>query len=236
MSLSGVGGGEAGEQDVAALHLGLGSQPGELAGVDQVAVVPEGDPTVAGVPKGRLGVLPVARAGGGVAGVADGEVAVEGGQVALVEDLGDQAHVLVDHDAVAVADRDPGGLLAAVLQGVEPEVGELGDLFAGRPDAEDAAGVLRALLAGLTGKEIVGEPTVTALHPPSLGDRSRHAQSHTARDLPAASPGAGAASVRRRGAVHLGRDRVRTAAKASLRGSMSSKCAQSQLGDLWSVG
>ena len=46
-------------------------------------------------------------AGGGVAGVADGQVAAAATrEVALVEDLGDQAHVLVDEDLAAVADRD----------------------------------------------------------------------------------------------------------------------------------
>ena len=64
----------------------------------------------------------------------------------LVEDLRDQAHVLVDEDLAAVADRDAGRLLAAVLQGVEAEVGQLGDVLAGRPDPEDAAGVLGALV------------------------------------------------------------------------------------------
>ena len=86
-------------------------------------------------------------------------------EVALVEDLRDQAHVLVDQDLRAVADRDAGRLLAAVLQRVEAEVGELGDLGGRpgppRPDAEDAAGVLRALLLGM---EIVTEPTVAAWH------------------------------------------------------------------------
>ena len=71
--------------------------------------------------------------------MADREVAAQAGQRRLVEDLGDQAEILVDHHAGAVADRDAGGLLPAVLQRVEAEVGELGDLFAGRPDAEDAA-------------------------------------------------------------------------------------------------
>ncbi len=37
----------------------------------------------------------------------------------------------------------PGRLLAAVLQGVEPEVGELRDVLTGGPDAEDAAHVGR---------------------------------------------------------------------------------------------
>src|SRR5690242_21855984 len=43
---------------------------------------------------------------------------VEGG---LVEDLRDQPHVLVDQDLAAVADRDPGRLLAAVLERVEAD-------------------------------------------------------------------------------------------------------------------
>ncbi len=101
--------------------------------------------------------------------MADGQVAVQGVQVALVEDLRDQAHVLVDEDLVAVADRDAGRLLAAVLQGVQAEVGELGDLFTGGPDAEDAAGVLGALLPG---QQVVGEAAIGAGHAPSLRRRA----------------------------------------------------------------
>jgi hypothetical protein len=79
----------------------------------------------------------------------------------LVEDLGDQAHVLEDEDLGAVADRDSRGFLTPVLEGVEPEVRELCDLFTGSPDAEDAASVLGALFAG---KQIVIESTVTTWH------------------------------------------------------------------------
>ena len=99
----------------------------------------------------------VARAGRGVARVADREVALERVERRLVEDLRDQAHVLVDQDLAAVADRDAGRLLAAVLQGVEPEVGQLGDVLPGRPDTEDAAGVLRALVVRVEGG---GQPAV----------------------------------------------------------------------------
>ena len=80
------------------------------------------------------------------------------GQGRLVEGLGDQAHVLVDEDLAAVADRDPGRLLAAVLQRVEPEVGQLGDVLARGPDPEDSAGVLRPLLLRV---QVVGQPAVT---------------------------------------------------------------------------
>ena len=70
-------------------------------------------------------------------------------RVVLVEDLGDQAHVLDHQDLAAVAHRDARRLLATVLQGVEAEVGELGDLFVGSPDAEDPAGVLGAAVLGV---------------------------------------------------------------------------------------
>ena len=129
----------------------------QLVGVDQVAVVAERDRAVGGGAERRLRVLPGAGTGGRVARVPDREVALERVERGLVEDLRDQPHVLVDQDLAAVADRDPGGLLAAVLQRVEAEVGQLGDVLAGRPDAEDAAGVLGALLLRV---EVVVEPTV----------------------------------------------------------------------------
>src|SRR4029450_9753499 len=64
----------------------------------------------------------------------------------LVENLGDQAHLLVHHDLGALADRDAGRLLPSMLQGVETEVGELGDLFVGGPNTEDSTGVLRRFI------------------------------------------------------------------------------------------
>jgi hypothetical protein len=93
--------------------------------------------------------------------VTDRDVTLERTERGFVEDLGHEAHVLEDKDLGAVADRDSRGFLAPMLEGVEPEVRELGDLFAGSPDTEDAAGVLGALL---TGEQIVIEETVTTWH------------------------------------------------------------------------
>ena len=73
---------------------------------------------------------------------AHGDVADQRVERGLVEDLADQAHVLVDEDLLVVTDGDAGRLLTAVLEGVEPEVRDV-PIFAGRPDAEDAAGVLQ---------------------------------------------------------------------------------------------
>ena len=86
----------------------------------------------------------------------------EGG---FVEDLRDQAHVLEDKNAMSVAGRDAGRLLAAMLQRVQAVVGEFRDFLAGSPDSEHSAGVLRALLAG---QQLVTELAITALHGPSL--------------------------------------------------------------------
>src|SRR6185436_9037387 len=68
--------------------------------------------------------------------------------------------VLVDQDLAAVAHRDAGGRLAAVLEGVQAEVGQLRDLLAGGPHPEDATRVLRSLVLRVEGG---GQPAVAAL-------------------------------------------------------------------------
>ena len=93
----------------------------------------------------------------------DGDVALEAGQRALVEDLRDQAHVLVDEQAAPVGGGDARGLLTAVLQRIEAEVGELGDLLAGGPDSEDTARVLRSTLVR---HQVMGQSPVSTWHAP----------------------------------------------------------------------
>ena len=82
-----LGGDELGHQvavagDRALEHAGL---LGQALGVDEVAVVAEGELVLADGPVHRLGVAPGRRPGGRVAAVADGEVAVEAGQRPVVE-------------------------------------------------------------------------------------------------------------------------------------------------------
>src|SRR3712207_7928326 len=62
--------------------------------------------------------------------------ALEALQRRLVEGLRHQPHVLVDEDLPAVAHRDAGRLLAAVLQGVQTEVGQLRHVVPRRPHAD----------------------------------------------------------------------------------------------------
>ena len=122
----------------------------ELDRVGQVPVVGHGD-LAAVVAPDRLRVLPRAAARGRVADVADRHVAIEGAELLLVEDLRDEPGVAKGRDVPALAGRDAGRLLAAVLECVEGEVGELRDLGARRVHAEDAALVAGAITVGNAG-------------------------------------------------------------------------------------
>lgn len=57
--------------------------------------------------------------------MAGGQMAGEPAQVSFVEDVGNQAHVFVNQDFIAVADNDAGAFLTAVLQGVQSEIDQL---------------------------------------------------------------------------------------------------------------
>jgi hypothetical protein len=77
--------------------------------------------------------------------VADGEIATQRAQLLLVEDLVDEPEIAQGHDVAAdVGSRDPGGLLATVLQGVQREVRKPRDVVSGCIDPEDAALVPRS--------------------------------------------------------------------------------------------
>ena len=113
----------------------------------------------------RLRVGPDRGAGGRVPAVPHRDVAAQCGQRWLVEDLGDQAHLLVHHDPAAVADRDARRLLPPVLQRVQPVVGELGDVLARRPDTEHAAGVSWRRVGGI---RVIRRAAVGGCHQLSL--------------------------------------------------------------------
>ena len=109
-------------------------------GVDDVAVVGERQRAVHRLDEERLDVALVRRTGRRVAGVADRVVAGQRLHRLVGEDVRHQPGLLVDAGAVPVADGDAGRLLAAVLQGEQPEERQLGDALAvRRRDAEHAA-------------------------------------------------------------------------------------------------
>ena len=92
----------------------------------------------------------------------DGQVRIaQRVQRRFVEDLRHQAHVFEDHDLRALADRNSRRLLAPVLQRVKPEVGELRDLLARRPDPEDATCILWPTILGI---DVVVQQAITSCH------------------------------------------------------------------------
>ncbi|GAA1359318.1 hypothetical protein GCM10009612_31470 [Streptomyces beijiangensis] len=91
----------------------------------------------------------------------DRDMALEGAEGGFVEDLGDQSHVLEDENLGPIAHCDARGLLSTVLQCIQSEIGELGDLFTRSPDTEDAASVLGAFLSG---EQVVVESSITTRH------------------------------------------------------------------------
>ena len=162
--------------DITVAGGGAGEHPGPLGeslGVGQVAVVAEGEldrPGPLGVPRGdpvhRLGVVPARRARGGVAGVADGQKALQPSQLVLVEDVGDEAHVFHHHDPVAVAGGHAGGLLAPVLQGVQAVVGQVGDVGSRGEHPEDPTGLSRGLVGDT---RVIGGHVPHCLMPATAG-------------------------------------------------------------------
>ena len=143
----GVGGG--GEDGAVALQAFAGG-----AEVDEVAVVGDGDEALGGFDGDGLGVEEGGVAGGGVAGVADGDVAGKPGEDGIGEDFGDEAHALHVGDGLSVRGGDAGGLLSAVLEGVEAPVGEAGGVGV-VVDGHDAA-VFAELVEVLVGEIVSG--------------------------------------------------------------------------------
>src|SRR5690348_7375675 len=97
---------------------------------------------------GRSDGLGVAQAGAArrrVAHVPHGAIAGEATEPVAAEDVGDPTHGLLDVESVAVGGRNARGLLPAVLEGVEAEIGDVGGLGV-IPHAEEAALVVELVV------------------------------------------------------------------------------------------
>ena len=87
----------------------------EELGVDEIAVVPDGDLAAEVLLEQRLGVARQARSGGGIAIVADACLAGEAVQHVAGEHFGDQAHTDVRGQFAVIAHGDARGLLPTML-------------------------------------------------------------------------------------------------------------------------
>ena len=119
----------------------------QVAEVHQVAVVRDRDETLGGVDANGLRVEQSGIAGGGVAGVADGHVAIELGEHVVSKDVGDEAHTLDVLQVGSVGYGDAGRLLPAVLQGVQAHVDLTGRLGM-TTDGDDSAFFMQLVVTG----------------------------------------------------------------------------------------
>ena len=117
----------------------------QLAGVGEIAVVRQRQLALVAIDDDGLGVDQRGVAGGGVARVADGGGAGQARQHRGLEDFLHQAHALFEVQRGAVGGDDAGGFLAAMLQGVEAEIGELGG-FGVAEDAADTAVIVKLIV------------------------------------------------------------------------------------------
>src|SRR5690606_34805341 len=123
----------------------------------------QGDRLVAVIDGEGLGVLDAAIAGRAVAHVPDGPVARQLVQSSRVEDVLDQTQVLLDVELATVGGDDAGRFLAAVLEGVQSEIGEIRRL-GGSEDAENATFLFQLVRHG-------GERSISGSR--SLSSRNR---------------------------------------------------------------
>ena len=110
----------------------------QVSGIGDVAVVGHGNAAFVAGDREGLRIEQGSVAGRRIAGVSDGKLAREFLEDRGGEDIGHVAHGLVAMDLVTAARADAGALLSAMLQGVEPEVGQLGGLGM-TVDGKDAA-------------------------------------------------------------------------------------------------
>jgi hypothetical protein len=113
--------------------------PAQRQAVGEVAVMGDGDAADFQFREKRLHVAQRHFAGGGVARVADRHVARQFGdrhRVGIM--VADEAHMLFSMELLAVEGDDAGRLLAAMLEGVQPERRQ-GGCFRMAENAEDAA-------------------------------------------------------------------------------------------------
>ena len=125
-------------------------------GIDQVAIVGDGEATAGMSDAERLGVDEHGRAGGGITHVTNTEITLQAGKDVFVEDLAYQSHALVMAHQPTITDADAGTFLAPVLKGVKTEIGKTGGVLVSI-DGEDAALFLWSTVRDNYGVRVVAQ-------------------------------------------------------------------------------
>ena len=101
----------------------------------------QGQTTLAGMNQEGLGIEVAGIAPGGIVDVADGQETGKALQDLFGKDLGHQTLILIELQFFPIADRDPGTLLAPVLEGIEAHIGEGSGLTVGGINAKYTTGL-----------------------------------------------------------------------------------------------
>jgi hypothetical protein len=117
-----------------------------LGGVGEIAVVAESDFAFVAIDHDGLSVEESFVAGGGITCVAYGECAGEFCEDGGHENFFDFAHGAMEIEIGAIARNDASRFLAAMLERVETEIGEIGG-FGMAEDAKDAAFVVEVIVS-----------------------------------------------------------------------------------------
>lgn len=138
------------ENDLA-IHRGLEDRASslellpELGGIGQITIMRDGDLSPGAIDCQGLSVAEMGGAGCGIPRVPDRDRALELLQGVSLEDLRDQPHTLVSMKILAVGSHDSGAFLSAMLESVQPVVGQFSGI--GMPiNAENTAIMLWILL------------------------------------------------------------------------------------------
>jgi hypothetical protein len=138
-------------EDNLAIHRGLKRDSlrlqfiAKLGGIGEIAVVRDRDLAALAVDRQRLGITNVGRTRGGIARMTDCHRSNQVMQHVPAKNLRDQAHAMVLVKITAIARDDAGALLAPMLQGVKPVVGQFRGIRVPE-NAEDTAVMLRVVL------------------------------------------------------------------------------------------
>ena len=119
----------------------------------------------------RLRVEQPCTAGGAVSRVPDRDVALETVDDLLVEHLRDEPHLLADANLATVTDRDPGGLLSAMLQRVQAEVRQIGDVLARVEHPENATFLVKVVVVEGVHSGLITHARSTLLRAPAARRR-----------------------------------------------------------------
>ena len=138
------------------LRVGGGGKPNaapqqflaQIGGIDQVAVMRHRQRAILCLDQKRLGVAQRGGTRSGIACMPDGIMALQRGQVRRRKNLRYQAVIFVHMHPKAIRNGDPSGLLAAVLQSVQPKKCHVGNRFIGSKNADNPARFVRPARSG----------------------------------------------------------------------------------------